>query len=576
ACIFQIMLTILFCIFALVAGRLPRVELDANGDLVESTTWRKTLYHGFNSVNKKHPFYFPRMLDEQYVTQLSSWGFNVVRLGVIWEGLVPREGQVNRTYLEVLEKIVKNVEMHRMYVLLEWHQDVLSSRLGTYDSIPNWLLDKFPRPYYWMQYPWPYSQPPHPDNWFENYLTYEAQSVFQNLYSNTSSSWLHFGYFWETLAQRFRNHSSIIGFELVNEPFAGNIFKNPFVALSEGEAFKCRYAHDRQACNRSMSIGGFLVLLTLLTISAAKTTGKIGVSGEGNLVDQLGRTLLLHGFNSVLKMPPWYDAQLLDENRVGMMEQWGFKIARLGIIWNAAMPTESTFNESYFSEITKIVDLLNKKNIYVILDMHQDGLSKKYDTYDAIPNWLINKFPPVNAHLKFPWPLSPFPEDDWFEAYLTYECQTTFQNIYSNVSNAWGHWGNFWSNVASRFKNHSGVLGYELINEPFAGNIYKNPLRGLPGYAGYHNLLPIYDYLVNRIREVDTETLIFYEPVTWGVFTPTTSSWFGTGFDRVPGTLQDKDAYKKSVLSYHYYCWILQTADPSSLFPHWKRVVCDE
>lgn len=57
---------------------------------------------------------------------------------------------------------------------------------------------------------------------------------------------------------------------------------------------------------------------------------------------------------------------------------------------------------------------------------------------------------------------------------------------------------------------------YELINEPWAGDYIDNPLLILPGVAGATNLQPFYEKLSMAIRSVDNDTLIFYEPVTWG------------------------------------------------------------
>jgi endoglycosylceramidase len=38
----------------------------------------------------------------------------------------------------------------------------------------------------------------------------------------------------------------------------------------------------------------------------------------------------------------------------------------------------------------------------------------------------------------------------------------------------------------------------------------------LPGIAGAKNLQPLYEKIAKAIRSVDNNTLIFYEPVTWG------------------------------------------------------------
>jgi hypothetical protein len=37
----------------------------------------------------------------------------------------------------------------------------------------------------------------------------------------------NFSQFWKTLAKIFRSQSSVLGYELLNEPWAGNIFEEP-------------------------------------------------------------------------------------------------------------------------------------------------------------------------------------------------------------------------------------------------------------------------------------------------------------------------------------------------------------
>jgi endoglycosylceramidase len=111
------------------------------------------------------------------------------------------------------------------------------------------------------------------------------------------------------------------------------------------------------------------------------------------------------------------------------------------------------------------------------------------------------------------------------------------------------HFATFWAKVASSLKDKK-ILGYEIINEPWCGDIYSKPSLLLPGVAGAENLQPLYDVIAAAIREVDTNHIIFYEPVTWGmIFNGTVT---GSGFTHVPGGEQFAD---KSVFSFHYYCW---------------------
>jgi len=92
---------------------------------------------------------------------------------------------------------------------------------------------------------------------------------------------------------------------------------------------------------------------------------------------------------------------------------------------------------------------------------------------------------------------------------------------------------------------------WQLINEPWAGDIYSKNSLLLPGVAGRNNLQPFYDHLNAAIRSVDNTTLIFYEPVTWSVFLASPEA--GTGFNSVPGGPQSVN---------YYFCWLLMALCP--------------
>ncbi len=64
----------------------------------------------------------------------------------MWAGVEPQPKQYNMTYINVMKQIVESLESNKIYVLFDMHQDVLSSRVGTYDGVPPWLYDQFPPP----------------------------------------------------------------------------------------------------------------------------------------------------------------------------------------------------------------------------------------------------------------------------------------------------------------------------------------------------------------------------------------------------------------------------------------------
>jgi endoglycosylceramidase len=81
---------------------------------------------------------------------------------------------------------------------------------------------------------------------------------------------------------------------------------------------------------------------------------------------------IFHGFNSVVKGPPFIDDQIFNETRLEFYRQWGFNAVRLGTMWAGAEPTgPGQFNETYIGLLENAVDLLGARGIYAILDMHQ-------------------------------------------------------------------------------------------------------------------------------------------------------------------------------------------------------------
>lgn len=61
----------------------------------------------------------------------------------------------------------------------------------------------------------------------------------------------------------------------------------------------------------------------------------------------------------------------------------------------------------------------------------------------------------------------------------------------------------YWQKVAETFKGNQYVIAYELINEPWIGNIWRNPLLIVPSMAERLKLQSFYDQLSLIIRKVD-------------------------------------------------------------------------
>ena len=69
-----------------------------------------------------------------------------------------------------------------------------------------------------------------------------------------------------------------------------------------------------------------------------------------------------------------------------------------------------------------------------------------------------------------------------------------------------------WRHAAARFAKVEGVMGYDLMNEPFPGSLWRE--CSITGCREFDQrfLAPFWAKVIGAIRQSDPRTLIFYEP----------------------------------------------------------------
>ena len=106
------------------------------------------LFHGINSVQKQFPWIpdesagYNNLKNLTNIQNLKKWGFNTVRLGYMWSGVYPAKGQVNQSYIDEMTGIISTLEENGFYVILDMHQDMMSSKFAAYDGVPLWVLNE--------------------------------------------------------------------------------------------------------------------------------------------------------------------------------------------------------------------------------------------------------------------------------------------------------------------------------------------------------------------------------------------------------------------------------------------------
>ena len=202
---------------------------------------REVYFHGVNAVYKIPP-YAPRTdafdpvhsLVEEDMQTLSRLGLNVIRLGLMWPGAEPERGRYNESYYETIRSIVDTAYKHDIYTILDLHQDVLSEEFCG-EGVPAWAVESGDG----IAFPFPLSAPynhtgtrPTPEQcarhtWSDYYITEEVGIAFEKIYKNSNGLLDSLATFWKKSASEFKDHASVIGYELMNEPWLGDFYHHP-------------------------------------------------------------------------------------------------------------------------------------------------------------------------------------------------------------------------------------------------------------------------------------------------------------------------------------------------------------
>jgi len=133
------------CLWLFIAASWGRLSIENSTHLFRSSDGRARLFHGVNVVQKAFPWH-PSLgefdahnsLNHLDMANLRKWGFNAVRLGVMWPGVEPTPGVYNYTYLAVMRRIVAELDLYGIATIIDFHQDVLSQQWCG-EGVPGWL-----------------------------------------------------------------------------------------------------------------------------------------------------------------------------------------------------------------------------------------------------------------------------------------------------------------------------------------------------------------------------------------------------------------------------------------------------
>jgi endoglycosylceramidase len=198
---------------------------------------RVVLLHGVNAVEKRAPYELypdpgkPWNFTAADARRIAHLGFDVVRLGILWQGIETGNGGLNdtgtcadgrpgrasmfnaatvATYLDRITRTVDLLGRFHVYTLLDMHQDVYNQAFRG-EGAPTWAVCTDNQPIV-----------PLGGRWSHNYRSptlHIAETHFwlNNVVGNLQGQ---FDQAWSKVAHHFANNPWIVGYDPYNEPFS--------------------------------------------------------------------------------------------------------------------------------------------------------------------------------------------------------------------------------------------------------------------------------------------------------------------------------------------------------------------
>ncbi|MFC9661941.1 cellulase family glycosylhydrolase [Nocardia sp. NPDC127606] len=260
-----------------------------------------------------------------------------------------------------------------------------------------------------------------------------------------------------------------------------------------------------------------LALAAGLAVSSAPATADPAtpltpLRAQGSaLIDGYGRTVLLHGVNTVDKDAPYLqpgDGFTLTDESAATLARHGFTTVRLGVSFDGLMPTAGVVDTAYLDRVENVVDTLAAHGIYTLLDNHQDGLSKIWNG-NGFPEWAIRARPSDGE-----------PNPGFPLYYLMPSMNAGWDEVWNNTYGVLNHLGAALGALAERMNGRASVLGIELLNEPWPGSAFLTCYPdGCPDFdVKYQRAL---QQLTDAVRAHNATVPVFWEPnVTWNETMP--------------------------------------------------------
>lgn len=171
---------------------------------------REVVFNGINHVHKVPSDNYMNPNDSSIFQTYRQSGFNFIRFGIYWNQLEPEPGQIDQQYLAQLDKRVRWARESGLMMMLDLHQDLYI------EAAPAWAVLNAGEAHVTG------------DVWSDSYMISPAvQVAFDSFWANLPASDSlgiqdHYLEVLRVLAQRYRDEPTVVGIDIMNEPFMGS------------------------------------------------------------------------------------------------------------------------------------------------------------------------------------------------------------------------------------------------------------------------------------------------------------------------------------------------------------------
>ena len=171
------------------------------------------IFHGVNLGSAKAlPLHEPDITEWDVEHMALDWGFNLVRFLIFWDGVEPEPGMYDTDYFDRIEKYLDWFAAWDIHIMLDMHQDVYAAKFCC-DGAPEWAIRDDGLPFTLQ------------GQWFLNYFEPAVQRAFDNFWDYEGDHpdlQDHYADMWAAVAERFRDHPAVLGYDIMNEPHPGS------------------------------------------------------------------------------------------------------------------------------------------------------------------------------------------------------------------------------------------------------------------------------------------------------------------------------------------------------------------